>query len=175
VITVFRYVHLMMLPLQESNLLRDAGFVVQAIYQVRIVIRALLTLALLSLSFFGFVFGSRPLRFFIAWTYITLIPFSAQAPDSDWLNITHLYLASTGFCVVLAAGTIGCVALLKVRRWRRLVPFVVPLLFVITALSLNVLFDARNRQLATSSEVQAIRERMLDRMQERPIRLRSTG
>ncbi len=173
-LNVFRYLHLMVFPLQESSLLRDAGYLVQAIYQVRVVIRLVLTLAVLSLSFFGFVFGSRPLRFFIAWTYITLIPFSAQAPGTSWLNLTHVYLASTGFCVALAAGTTGCVNLLRVRRWRRLVPFVVPLLFVIVSLTLNILLDSRNRQLATSPAIQALRQETLDHMVERPVRLQQT-
>ena len=173
-LNIFRYLHLMVFPLQESSLLRDAGFVVQALYQVRLVIRILLTLAVLSFSFFGFVFGSRPLRFFIAWTYITLIPFSTQAPGASWLNLTHLYLASTGFCVVLAAGTIGCTNLLKVHRRRRLIPFLVPLVFVLTALSLNYRLDARNREAAASLEIQALRQETVERMQERPVRLERT-
>ena len=173
-LNVFRYLTLMVFPLQESSLLRDAGYVVQAIYQVRVVIRLLLTLAVLSFSFFGFVFGSRPLRFFIAWTYITLIPFSAQAPGTSWLNLTHVYLASTGFCVALAAGSIGCVNLLRVRRWRRLVPLVIPLLFVLTSLAVNNRLDARNRQLAHSPEIEALRQETLDHMLERPVRLQQT-
>ena len=173
-VNVFRYLYLMVFPLQESKLLLDAGFVVQALYQVRFVIRIMLTLAVLSFSFFGFVFGSRPLRFFIAWTYITLIPFSTQSPGASWLNLTHIYLASTGFCVVLAAGAIGCTNLLKVRRYRRLVPFLVPLLFVVTALSLNYRLDARNRAAAASPEIQALRQETVDRMQERPVRFQST-
>jgi hypothetical protein len=134
----------------------------------------LLLLAVLSFSFFGFVFGSRPLRFFIAWTYITLIPFSAQAPGADWLNLTHLYLASLGFCVVLAAGAIGCANLLVAHRWRRLVPFVVPLLFVATAMSLNYRLDARNRQAAQTPEIQALRQETIERMQARPVRLQDS-
>ncbi len=173
-LNVFRYLQLMVYPLQESSLLRDAGFVVQAIYQVRVVIRVLLSLALLSFSFFGFVFGSRPLRFFIAWTYITLIPFSTQVPGGSWLNLTHLYLASTGFCVVLAAGAIGCGNLLRVHRWRRLVPYLMPLLFVFTALTLNVLLDQRNRQIAASPEIQTLRQETMDAMVERPVRLQKT-
>ena len=174
VITLVRYLHLMIFPLQESSLLRDAGFVVQVFYAARLGIRFLLTLAVLSFSFFGFVFGSRPLRFFIAWTYIALLPFSTAAAGSSWLNLTHLYLASTGFCVVMAAGTAGCASLLNVHRRRRLVPFAVPVIFVVTALSLNAQLDARNREKAASAPVQEIRAEAIDRMQERPVRLQET-
>ncbi|HOX24388.1 MAG TPA: hypothetical protein PLL30_01365 [Candidatus Krumholzibacteria bacterium] len=170
-VNVFRYLNLMVFPLQESSLLREAGDVVQTVYAARVVIRTLLVLGILSFSFFGIVFGSRPLRFFIAWTYLTLIPFSAQAPGASWLNLTHLYLASLGFCVVLAAGAIGCANLLIDHRRRRFVPFVVPLLFVVTALSLNYRLDARNREAALDPELQAIRQETVERMQERPVRL----
>lgn len=171
VVNVFRYLLLMLFPLQESSLLRDAGLVIQLLYDLRVVIRSLLILAILSFSFFGFVFGSRPLRFFIAWTYITVLPFSAQTPGNEWLNLTHLYLASLGFCVVLAAGATGCVRLLVAHRWRRLVPLIVPLAFVVTALSLTYRLDDRNRQAARSPEIQELREMTRERMQERPVRL----
>lgn len=173
-ITLVRYLHLMIFPLQESSLLQDAGFVVQVFYAARLGIRFLLTMAVLSFSFFGFVFGSRPLRFFIAWTYIALLPFSTAAAGSSWLNLTHLYLASTGFCVVMAAGAAGCASLLNVHRRRRLVPFAVPLIFVAVALSLNVRLDGRNREKAASAALQEIRAEVIDRMQERPVRLQET-
>jgi hypothetical protein len=173
-ITLVRYLHLMIFPLQESSLLQDAGFVVQVFYAARLGIRFLLTMAVLSFSFFGFVFGSRPLRFFIAWTYIALLPFSTAAAGSSWLNLTHLYLASTGFCVVMAAGAAGCASLLNVHRRRRLVPFAVPLIFVAVALSLNVRLDGRNREKAASPRLQEIRTEVIDRMQERPVRLQET-
>ena len=78
----------------------------------RTVIRFALTIAIVSYSFFGFVFGSRAIRFFIAWTYITLLPFTAHTAAGRWLNLNHLYLASLGFCVVIAAGVAGCSSLL---------------------------------------------------------------
>ncbi len=173
-ITLVRYLHLMIFPLQESSLLQDAGFVVQVFYAARLGIRFLLTMAVLSFSFFGFVFGSRPLRFFIAWTYIALLPFSTAAAGSSWLNLTHVYLASTGFCVVMSAGAAGCASLLNIHRWRRLVPFAVPLIFVAVALSLNVRLDGRNREKAASPRLQEIRTEVIDRMQERPVRLQET-
>jgi hypothetical protein len=173
-INIFRYLILMVFPLQESSLLRQAGDVVQTLFDLRVVIRTLLTIYVISFSFFGFVFGSRPLRFFIAWTYITLIPFSAQTPGAEWLNLTHLYLASLGFCVVLAAGTMGCCSLLGVHRWRQFVPLVVPLLFAITAVSLTYRLDARNREAANSPEIQRLRDAAIERMVERPVHLRET-
>lgn len=174
VLNVMRYLNLMVFPLQESTLLRDAGFLVQALFDSRIVIRTLLTLNVLSISFFGFVFGSRPLRFFIAWTYITIIPFSTQVPGTSWLNITHLYLASLGFCIVLASSAVGCCNLLTVHRWRRLVPLVIPLMFTVMAVSLTHRLDARNRTTAASEEVQELRQETYNRMLERPVRLQQT-
>ena len=172
VVNLFRYVQLMIFPVQGSHLVSDSGALVQALYDARTVIRWLLSLAVVSYGFFGFVFGSRPLRFFIAWTGITLIPFSAQSPtDGSWLNLTPLYLASLGFCVVLAAGSAGCVSLLKVHRWRRLVPLTVPVLFVVGALSLTYIFDARNRTVAQSPEIRELHDSTIERMQERPFRL----
>jgi hypothetical protein len=174
VVNLFRYINLMVFPLQESTLLRESGVVIQALFQVRVAIRALLTLSVISYSFFGFIFGSRPLRFFIAWTFITLVPFSAQAPGAEWLNLTHLYLASTGFCVVLAAATTGCAGLLAGKRWHQALPFALPLAFVLTAMSLTYRLDARNRATADTPEIRRLESEMVERMQERPIRLQQT-
>jgi hypothetical protein len=164
IVNVFRYLNLMVFPLQESELLLESGWLVQAIYQVRVPIRAMVTLGVLSFSFFGFVFGNRSLRFFIAWTYISLLPFSTQAPEADWLNLTHLYLASLGFCLVLATGSISCANLLGRHRWRRLIPFTVPLLFVLTSLSLTYRLDERNREDAASPEIQRLRHEVLQQI-----------
>ncbi len=165
VVDVFRYLNLMVFPLQEGSLLRDAGGVLQFLHDIRMPIRIFVTLGIVSLSFFGFVFGSQPLRFFVAWTYITILPFSTQSPGTHWLNLTHLYLASVGFCLILAAGALGCANLLAARGWRRLVPFVVPLFFVLTAFSLSYRLDARNRAASRSPEVEALRQEALARLQ----------
>jgi len=174
VMNVFRYLNLMVFPLQESSLLRDASEAVQALFRFRTVIRALLTVYVLSFSFFGFVFGSRPLRFFIAWTFITLLPLSAQSPGTDWLNITHLYLTSLGFCVVLASGAVGCCNLLGVHRWRQLVPLLVPALFAITAVSLTYRLDNRNRLASQRPAIQELRQETVERIVARPVHLRQT-
>ena len=96
---IFRYLNLMLFPLQESELLRRwADPFVQFIYDGRTVIRSLLTLAIVSFSFFGIVFGSKAIRFFIAWTFITVLPFTGVTSRGQWLNLQYLYLVSLGFC-----------------------------------------------------------------------------
>ncbi len=158
VVNVFRYLNLMAFPLQESELLQESGVLVQALYFARVPIRILVTLGVLSFSFFGFVFGSRALRFFIAWTYITLIPFGTLSAGEEWLNLSHLYLSSLGFCLILAAGAFGCSNLLRQHRWRRLVPFTMPALYVAASITLTYLLDERNREQAASPEIELLRE-----------------
>jgi len=143
---IFRYLNLMVFPLQPSGLLERANPIVHLVFDIRTVIRVMLTIAIISYSFFGFVFGSRAVRFFIAWTYITLLPFTGITTAADWLNLKHLYLTSLGFCVILSAGTWGTSSLLSVRKWRRLLPFLVPVTFVILALSVTYQIDDQNRR-----------------------------
>jgi hypothetical protein len=150
---VFRYLTLMVFPLQPSSLVERANPVVQLLFDVRTYIRVLLTLAIISYSFFGFVFGGRALRFFIAWTYIMLLPFTGLPDTGEWLNLTHLYLTSLGFCLVLAAGAEGASGLLIVRPWRRYLPYLVPALYVILALSITYELDEAHRRLAGTTEV----------------------
>lgn len=168
VVDLFRYLNLMVFPLQEGSLLREAGALLQFLHDIRMLIRALLTLGIISFSFFGFVFGNQALRFFIAWTYITIIPLSTRDPGAHWLNVTYLYLASVGFCLILAAGALGCMKLLKHRRWRRFVPFVVPLFFVVVSVSLTYRLDVRNREKADLPEIQEMRRETLLRIQQPP-------
>jgi Kef-type K+ transport system membrane component KefB len=117
---------------------------VRFVYEWRVLVRTLVSLGLVSFSFFGFLFGSRALRFFIAWTYITVIPAALIAGSGEWLNVRSLYLAAVGFCVILAAGTLGCVRLLGAHRHRRWLPFAIPLFFVAVALTVNIRLAARN-------------------------------
>ena len=128
---IFRYLNLMLFPLQVSSMLESSHPIIQFMYDWRVLIRSLVSLGIISFSFFGLVFGSRAVRFFIAWTYITVVPFTIVSGPHTWLNIQYLYLASIGFCVILASGTVGCVNLLKRHGWRRLVPLAAPLLFVV--------------------------------------------
>jgi hypothetical protein len=154
---VFRYLTLMVLPMQESSLLAVAGPLMQAIFDVRRYVYPVLVLGVVSFSFFGFVFGSRPLRFFIAWTYIVLVPFSGVAADGGWLNLKHLYLASLGFCVVLSAGSLGTYSLLCARRWRRLLAFALPACYLVAALALAYRLDARYDAAARQPKILATR------------------
>ena len=160
---VFRYLNLMFFPLQRSPLLEESPFWVIWIYEARMVIRFFLTLSILSFSFFGFVFGNRAVRFFIAWTFITLLPFTAVAENTSWLNLNHLYLTSLGFCVILAAGTRGTQRLLARRRWRRYIPYVVPLYFVVLVLVLTYKLDDRHRGIAERPHIQQLHEELIRR------------
>jgi len=143
---IFRYLTLMLFPLQESELLRRwADPFIQYIYDGRTVIRFLLTLAIVSFSFFGIVFGSKAIRFFIAWTFITVLPFTGVTSRGQWLNLQYLYLVSLGFCVILAAAAVGASKLLAAHRWRRWIPYALPLLFAIASVTLTLLLDQQNR------------------------------
>jgi hypothetical protein len=154
---IFRYLTLMVFPLQPSALLEHANPIVQLVYDVRTIIRVAVTVAIISFSFFGFVFGNQAIRFFIAWTYIMLLPFTGITAQGDWLNLTHLYLTSLGFCIVLAAGAFGVYNLLVVRRWRRYVPFLVPLAYALLAIALTHQIDVQDQRLASRPEMIELR------------------
>ena len=143
---IFRYLNLMIFPLQPSSLVERANPVVQIVFDIRTYIRVFLTLAIISYSFFGIVFGSRAVRFFIAWTYISVLPFTGASAPGEWLNLQHLYLTSLGFCVILAAGTMGLSNLLKIRRWRRYIPYLVPVSYVVLTLWITFEINSQNRR-----------------------------
>ena len=159
--SIFRYLNLLVFPLQVSDLVTSSHPIVRFIYDWRVPVRTLVSLGLVSYSFFGFLFGSRALRFFIAWTYITVIPAALIAGSGEWLNVRALYLASVGFCVILAAGTLGCVRLLGAHRRRRWLPFLIPLCFVVIALSVNMRLTARNTARAAEPDIREL-HRILD-------------
>ena len=154
---IFRYLTLMLFPLQHSPLLQRADSFVYALYEARTVIRFFLTIAIISFSFFGFVFGGRSVRFFIAWTYITLLPFTGIDVHGQWLNLRYLYLVALGFCVILAASAVGCSDLLARHRIKRFVPYLVPVVFVIAALSVTYQLDEQNRRQARGPVAQEMR------------------
>jgi hypothetical protein len=168
---IFRYLNLMFFPMQQSPILETAPGWVVFVFEFRTVIRVFLTLSIISYSFFGFVFGSRAVRFFIAWTYITLLPFTGHTASGLWLNLSHLYLTSLGFCVILAAGTYGTSGLLARRRWRKYAPFAVPLVFVAMSMGLSWQLDRQHRALAASPEAVEMREQVVRAAQKRPVRL----
>jgi len=158
---LFRYLVLMFFPLQTSPLLEESPFWVWWVYEARTVIRFLLTLAIISYSFFGFVFGNSAVRFFIAWTFITVLPFSGMPESGQWLNLNHLYLTSLGFCVILAAGTRGTSNLLQRAGWRRYIPYIVPLYFVVLSLTLTYKLDGQHRERARSPQIRQLQEQVL--------------
>ena len=159
---LFRYLTLMFFPIQHSPLLEQAPSWVVWVYEARQPIRFLLTLAIISYSFFGFVFGSRSTRFFIAWTYITLLPFTSHPERGSWLNLNHLYLTSVGFCIILAAGTTGTVRLLRRAGWRRFTPYLIPAAFVLISLGLTHRLYDQNLQKAASDKAVALRTELAD-------------
>ncbi len=165
---LFRYLVLMFFPLQQSPILEEASPLVVFLYEARTIIRIALTLAIISYSFFGFVFGSRAVRFFIACTYITLLPFTDMTSTGQWLNLTHLYLTSVGFCVILAAGTQSCSKLLARAGWRRFLPYLVPLAFIGSSLFLAHTLDAEHRHRAESPEIVIQRAKLSARDDEQP-------
>lgn len=157
---VFRYLNLMFFPMQTSPILDQSPVWVVWVYHARTVIRSFLALAIISYSFFGFVFGGRSVRFFIAWTYLTVLPFTAQPETGGWLNLNHLYLTSVGFCIILAAGTRGTSNLLARAGWRRFIPFVVPLFFIVVSLGVTNKLHAQNLAKADGPEAVAMREEL---------------
>ncbi len=128
---VINYLVRMIFPIHTSSLVAESGTVVRFVYSFATTIRILIALTVLSYSFFGFIFGNRTIRFFIAWTYIMVLPFAFVQFPNDWLNIRHLYLVSIGFVSVIAAGTVYCSRLIASARWKRFAPFVVPVLFIL--------------------------------------------
>jgi len=167
---IFRYLVLMFFPLQKSPILTEANSLVVWLFEARTFIRVILTLTIVSYSFFGFVFGNRSIRFFIAWTYITLLPFSGQSETGDWLNLSHLYLTSLGFCVILAAGTRGTSRLLRKSGNRRFIPYLVPLAFVIASVGLSHKLDQQHIRKAARPEAAAMRKQMVQACTRRPVR-----
>jgi hypothetical protein len=159
--TIFRYLTLMFFPMQNTRLMETVPFFVTWLYEARAIIRTFLALAIISYSFFGFVFGNKAVRFFIAWTLITLLPFTGITDTGSWLNLNHLYLTSLGFCVILSAGAIGTSGLLARRRWHRYIPFLFPLSFVLISLVLTAKFDERNNYRARTPNVIEMHEELV--------------
>jgi hypothetical protein len=168
---IFRYLNLLVFPMQISDLLNSAHPVVQMIYDWRMLFRTFTTIAIISFSFFGLVFGSKPLRFFIAWTFITVMPFALMQSGATWLNLSYLYLVSIGFCVVLSVGAFGCSGLLKSSPWKRLLPFAIPLFFVTISLSINYRLARQYKAQAAKPAFQA----MITELEETHLRIKSAA
>jgi hypothetical protein len=142
------YLVLMVFPLQQSELLSTAPGLVRSVYALAPFIRILVGWTILSYSIFGFIFGNRTVRFYIAWMYVMVVPFAVFRYPADWLNLRFLYLVSVGFCVLLTTGTIYAFRLLSKHRWRRLVPFAIPILYIALSAALVGQLDRKNHVLA---------------------------
>ncbi len=160
------YLVRMVFPIHSSRLVEGAGPVVQFIYNLATEIRIVTFLCILSYSIFGFIFGNRTIRFFIAWTYITVLPFCFFKFPDDWLNLQYLYLVSVGFCMILASGTVLASRLLYERPIRRLVPYVIPLVFILLSHFIASNLDKNYEQLAASPRIEAAREAFLEQARE---------
>lgn len=158
---VINYLVRMIFPVHTSHLVAQSGPAVRLIYGLATEIRIVIALFIVSYSFFGFIFGNHAIRFFIAWTYIMVIPFAFFQFPADWLNIRHLYLVSIGFVMVISSGAVFCSRLIARHRWKRLVPFVVPLFFVLVARFVVVQLDRSYEYKAASAETAYRRELLM--------------
>jgi len=121
-------------------------------------IRVVTFLCILSYSVFGFIFGNRTIRFFIAWTYITVLPFCFFDFPRDWLNIRYLYLVSIGFIMILSSGTVLASRLLYQRAWRRFIPYALPLFFVFLSQFIIQHLDKNYERLAKSPPIRQMKQ-----------------
>ncbi len=163
---VINYLVRMIFPIHTSHLVTGAGSAVRFFYRFATQIRILIALTVLSYSFFGFIFGNRTIRFFIAWTYIMVIPFAFFQFPGDWLNIRHLYLVSVGFVSVIAAGAVYCSRLISESRWKRLVPMVVPIVFILLSRFIVLQLDGSYRVKAASPIMAQYRKALAEKYDE---------
>lgn len=156
---MINYLVHMFFPVHVSRLIETGNPFVQAIGAAAPVIRGLLAWGVISYGVFGFVFGNRPIRFFLAWTLISALPYCVVQFPQDWLNIRYLYQVSIGFVFVLAAGTVYSTDLLHRTRWQRWLPLILPLLFVLMSAYVT-------RKLDTKYEIDAASEANQIRMEQ---------
>ncbi|MBP2680774.1 MAG: hypothetical protein H6Q78_637 [Candidatus Krumholzibacteriota bacterium] len=154
------YLVRMVFPIHGSDLVSDSGPAVQFVYKLATEIRAITFLCILSYSIFGFLFANRTIRFFIAWTYITVAPFCFFDFPRDWLNIQYLYLVSVGFIMILSSGTVFASRLLYQRRWRRFIPYALPVFFVLLSQFIITHLDKNYERLAATPQA----ERMIEKV-----------
>jgi hypothetical protein len=150
------YLVRMVFPIHVSSLVTDSGPLVRFAYKAATEIRLITFLCILSYSVFGFIFGNRTIRFFISWTYITVLPFCFFKFPSDWLNIRYLYLVSIGFTMILASGTVLASRLLYQKAWRRFIPYAMPLFFVLLSQFIISHLDSNYETLGESSPIRAM-------------------
>ncbi|HEU4929019.1 MAG TPA: hypothetical protein VFU38_04260 [Candidatus Krumholzibacteria bacterium] len=156
------YLVRMVFPIHSSTLVTDAGPVVRFIYEFATAIRALIFLCIISYSVFGFIFGNRVIRFFIAWTYIVVTPFCFFRFPADWLDIRFLYLVSVGFHMILASGTVLAARLLYQKPWRRRLPYLIPTFFVGLTYFVLQQLDTNYERKAAAPQLNAVKERFYE-------------
>jgi hypothetical protein len=142
------YLILMVFPLQQSELLETSPALVRGVYAIAPFIRVLVGLTIISYSIFGFIFGGRAIRFYIAWMYVLIIPFAFFRYPADWLNLRFLYLVSLSFCVLLTTGSAYAYRLLAHRGARRYIPFLLPATYVAVSVILVGQLNRKNEALA---------------------------
>jgi hypothetical protein len=151
------YLVRMVFPIHDSTLVSQAGPVVRFIYEFATAIRAIIFLCILSYSVFGFLFGNRVIRFFIAWTYIVVTPFCFFRFPADWLDIRFLYLASVSFQMIVASGTVLAARLLYQRPWRRRLPYLIPIVFVAISYFVVLQLDHNYERKAASPSLDRVK------------------
>jgi hypothetical protein len=151
------YLVRMVFPIHSSTLVADAGAVVRFIYDFATAIRVVIFLCIISYSVFGFIFGNRVIRFFIAWMYIVVTPFCFFRFPSDWLDIRFLYLVSVGFHMILSSGTVLAARLLYQRPWRRRLPYLIPAAFVALSYFVLVQLDSNYERKAESPRLNSVK------------------
>jgi hypothetical protein len=152
----------MVFPIHTSGLVRNSGPVVRFVYTAATEIRIITFLCILSYSIFGFIFGNRAIRFFIAWTYITVTPFCFFKFPADWFNIRYLYLVSIGFVMILASGTALAARLLYEKAWRRFLPYVIPLFFVFLSQFIIQFLDKNYERQAKAPYIDSAKKQFYD-------------
>jgi len=150
---IFRYLNLMVFPLQPSGVLHSNNIIIQFVYEWRTLIRTMVSLSIISYSFFGLVFGSSSIRFFIAWTVLTLVPFAGIEINGNWLNVQYLYLGAVGFCVILSSGTMGCFGLLQQHRWKRLIVLLPIIGYILITYKITTLMNYRHLHTSQNSKI----------------------
>ncbi len=165
-VSVFRnyaaYLVRMVFPIHSSTLVTDAGAVVRFIYEFATAIRVLIFLCIVSYSVFGFIFGNRVIRFFIAWTYIMVTPFCFFRFPADWLDIRFLYLVSAGFHMILASGTVLAARLLYQKPWRRRLPYLIPAFFVGLTYFVLQQLDSNYERKAAAPQLNSVKGRFYE-------------
>lgn len=156
------YLVRMVFPIHSSSLVTEAGPVVKVIYEFATAIRVVILLCIISYSVFGFIFGNRVMRFFIAWTYVVVTPFCFFQFPRDWLDIRFLYLVSVSFQMILASGTVLAARLLYQRPWRRRLPYLIPVVFVAISYFVVLQLDFNYEQKANSPALDAVKARFYE-------------